>query len=462
MLFNSYVFLFAFLPAVFFLFLLTPRQALRVALLTAASYVFYAYAGWWFMALMATSTSISFVVGLLLVRPEFTRQRKRILALGIAGVVALLGYFKYAHFAAHGALSVVTVVTGRGFPSIEEFTAGIVLPVGISFFTFEAISYMVDVYRGDVAVEKNIVRYAFFISFFPHLIAGPIVRYGKLGPQLKRFYHLDQDLLLDGLGLLALGLVKKVIVADSIAARTDVALSDPSSIGFWAAWLGMIGYSFQIYFDFSGYCDMALGLARMFGIELPWNFDRPYRAHNPQEFWRRWHVTLSSWLRDYLYIPLGGNRRGERRRDLNILATMAIGGLWHGAAFRFGAWGLYHGALLVAHRHLARRSLPVRGVLATTLTFVAVTVGWVFFRMDGAGEVGEMFAGLLGLHGMGEVPSALVPWLVVAGATMWGPPEEWRWRFSGWPVWRLASVGVVTAIALLLVNSTTRFIYFQF
>ena len=252
------------------------------------------------------------------------------------------------------------------------------------------------------------------------------------------------------------------MIADSIAARTDTALATPGSVGAAGAWLGIIGYSFQIYFDFAGYCDMALGLARIFGIELPWNFDRPYRARNPQEFWRRWHVTLSSWLRDYLYIPLGGSRRGERRRDFNLLATMTLGGLWHGAAFSFAAWGLYHGILLVAHRHLSRLGLPLRGVTATGVTYLAVTIGWVFFRMHGAHSVASTFAGLAGLHGLGGTPVGLLPWLLVAGVLMWGVPEEWRWEIRRWPAWGLVPVGLATAAALVLVNSTTRFIYFRF
>ncbi len=464
MLFNSYLFLFGFLPVVFMVFLALRRQAWRVAFLVVASYVFYAYAQWWFPALMAASTLIAFSTGRLLeLERSWGRGREKwILSSGIAGALGLLLYFKYAQFVTHSSVGVLHILTKRGFPSVEAFTSHIVLPIGISFFTFEAISYMVDVYRKDVEVERNIVRFAFFISFFPHLVAGPIVRYSKLRPQLQQFYRLDLGQLTDGLGLLAAGLVKKVVIADSIAARTDAALAQPSSVGFAAAWLGMIGYSFQIYFDFAGYCDMALGLARMFGIELPWNFDRPYRARSPQEFWRRWHVTLSSWLRDYLYIPLGGSRKGERRRDANLLVTMGLGGLWHGAAFSFMGWGLYHGGLLVAHRHLQRLNVRLAATVATALTFVLVTIGWVFFRMRGAHAVGSTFAGMLGLHGLGGVPTDLLPWLAVAALLMWGVPEEWRWRFSAWPAWRLAPVGFALASALLLLNTTTRFIYFRF
>ena len=294
MLFNSYAFLGVFLPAALAGFYVLRRQALRLVFVVVASYVFYAYSALWFPALMAGSTAISFVGGRLVAAERDPRRRKLILATGIAGTLALLLYFKYAQFVAGNASSFVSVITGRGLPSLKAFTEGIALPVGISFYTFEAISYQVDVYRGDVPAERNPLKYAFFISFFPHLIAGPIVRYGKLEPQLRRFYRFDVDLFVSGLALFSLGLAKKVLVADQIAARTDRMLASPAQLGLLGSWGAMLGYAFQIYFDFSGYSDMALGLARMLGIELPWNFDRPYRARSPREFWRRWHVTLSS------------------------------------------------------------------------------------------------------------------------------------------------------------------------
>ena len=355
MLFNSYSFIFVFLPLVVAGFFLLPSQGLRVAFIVLASYVFYAYEAWWVPALMLGSTLISFTGGQVIAATSGRRQ-KIVLAAGIVGVFALLAYFKYADFLAGYASTIVDTVTSRGLPGLEEFTHGILLPAGISFYTFESISYMVDVYRGTIPAERNPLRYAFFISYFPHLIAGPIVRYGKLGPQLKHFYRFDPDLFRSGVLLFSIGLVKKILIADRIAIRIDPILADPSQLGLLDSWMAMLGYAFQIYFDFSAYSDMALGLARMFGIELPWNFNRPYRAVNPSDFWRRWHVTLSSWLRDYLYIPLGGNRKGTARRDVNLMVTMGLGGLWHGASANFIIWGLWHGMLLLVHRHLQRVS----------------------------------------------------------------------------------------------------------
>ena len=463
MLFNSYAFLGVFLPAVLAGFYALRRQALRLVFVVVASYVFYAYSALWFPALMAGSTAISFAGGRLVAAERDPRRRKLILAVGIAGTLALLLYFKYAQFVAGNASSFVSVITGRGLPSLKAFTEGIALPVGISFYTFEAISYQVDVYRGDVPVERNPLRYAFFISFFPHLIAGPIVRYGKLEPQLRRFYRFDVDLFVSGLLLFSLGLAKKVLVADQIAVRTDRLLGSPGQLGLFGSWGAMLGYAFQIYFDFSGYSDMALGLARMVGIELPWNFDRPYRARSPREFWRRWHVTLSSWLRDYLYIPLGGNRKGELRRDANLLATMGLGGLWHGASFSFLFWGLWHGGLLAGQRHVSKLGLRVPAVLATAATFVLVTIGWVFFRMRSPGAIRDVLGGMTGLHGVGALPSrTLLGLLSAAAVLMWGVPEEWRWRLGGWSVPRVAAVGALAAVAVVFLNSTQRFIYFKF
>ena len=462
MLFNSYPFLFVFLPAVLAGFFVLRGQAARLAFLVAASYVFYAYDAWWFPALMAASTAISYVAGRAIAAAADERTRKAVLGAGIAGALGLLVFFKYAQFLAGNASSFLSVVTSRGVPSVEEFTAGIALPIGISFFTFEAISYMVDVYRGDVDAERDPLRYLLFISFFPHLIAGPIVRYGKLRPQLERRYRFDRELFFSGLLLVSVGLVKKVLIADGLAAQADPLLSSPGEIGFVAAWEAMLSYSFQIYFDFAGYCDMALGLARMFGIQLPWNFDRPYRAADPREFWRRWHVTLSSWLRDYLYIPLGGNRKGEGRRDANLLATMGLGGLWHGASFNFVVWGLYHGALLVAHRRLERLPVRLPRPLAVVATFLLVTVGWVFFRLAGAGDAFDVLAAMAGLHGIGSAPTGPLPYLALAAALMWLVPEEWRWDFARLRTRWLVPIGVATGIALVFVNTAERFIYFKF
>jgi alginate O-acetyltransferase complex protein AlgI len=461
-LFSSYGFIFAYLPIVVAGFYLLPTQRLRLAWVVVASYVFYAWEAWWFPALMVTSTTVSFLAGLAVERAPTARRRLAATAVGVAGALSLLLFFKYANFAAYYGNEFLTTLTGTGLPSLEELTRSIVLPVGISFFTFEAISYVVDVKRGTIAAERNPLRYAFFISFFPHLIAGPIVRYAKLAPQLERRQRFDVDLFRSGLVLFALGLGKKVLIADGIARHIDPALASPESLGALDAWLAMLGYAFQIYFDFSGYTDMALGLARMVGIDLPWNFNRPYRAASPREFWRRWHVTLSTWLRDYLYIPLGGSRKGGARRDANLLATMALGGLWHGASLNFLFWGVFHGGLLAGQHHLERLPLRVPQPVAVVGTFALVTVGWVFFRFDAAGEIRTVLEAMGGMHGLGEPVAGLLPFLAVAAAVHFGLPEEWSWDLGAWGPRRVAVAGAVAGASVAVLNDSVKFLYFQF
>ena len=354
------------------------------------------------------------------------------------------------------------MVAGRGFPSLEELAHGVVLPIGISFYTFEGISYVVDVHRRTIPAERDPLRYAFFISFFPHLVAGPIVRYAKLRPQLAERHRFDVDDFRAGTLLFSLGLAKKVLVADSIALYVDPLLSNPGELGFFTAWAAIVGFSFQIYFDFSGYSDMALGLARMFGIRLPWNFDRPYRAASPIEFWRRWHMTLSTWLRDYVYIPLGGNRRGPVRRDANLLTTMGLGGLWHGASITFVVWGLYHGLLLVATRRLERFAPALARPVRVAITFLLVTVGWVFFRMATAGDTVDVFAAMAGLQGAGDVPGHLLLRVGAAGLIVFLLPEEWRWPLTRFGSVRAAAVGALAGVAILSIYASDAFIYFQF
>jgi alginate O-acetyltransferase complex protein AlgI len=462
MLFNSFVFLFVFLPLVVVAYFAAPAHRLRLLIVVVASYVFYAYAEWWFAGLMAASTLIGFVGGQL-VGQEGPRGRKKLmLGITVALLLALLGSFKYAGFVGGNLTSFVGVITARGFPGIHAFLNGIVLPIGISFYTFEGISYAVDVYRGKLTAERSLLRYAFFISFFPHLIAGPIVRYGILKPQLLRKHDFDVDRVRAGLLLFALGLAKKTIVADGFATWVNRYLDDPSSLHAFEAWAAIVGFGFQIYFDFSAYSDMALGLARVFGIDLPWNFDRPYRASSPIEFWRRWHVTLSSWLRDYLYIPLGGNRKGERRRDANLMATMGLGGLWHGASLNFVVWGLYQGLLLLATHHLGKLRFRVPPALAVAVTFIVVMFGWVFFRLHSAAAISDALAAMFFARGLGQFPGHLALLIVTAFAYTTLVPEEWKWDVKGFGVLRVAGAGALFAVAVASIYSSQPFIYFRF
>jgi alginate O-acetyltransferase complex protein AlgI len=461
-LFNSFVFLFVFLPLVVVAYFALPSHRARLALIVVASYAFYAYAKWWFALLMAASTLVGFVGGQLVERAPTVGRRKLALGVTAALLLALLGAFKYAAFVGGNLTSFVGVITAHGFPGFHAFLNGIVLPIGISFYTFEGISYTADVYRRKLPAERDPLRYLFFISFFPHLIAGPIVRYGILQPQLLRKHRFDVDRVRAGLLLFALGLAKKTLVADGLATWVNRYLDDPSSLHAFEAWAAIVGFGFQIYFDFSAYSDMALGLARIFGIELPWNFNRPYRASSPIEFWRRWHVTLSTWLRDYLYIPLGGNRKGERRRDANLLATMGLGGLWHGASLNFVVWGLYQGLLLLATHRLRRFALRVPPVVGVSVTFVAVMFGWVFFRLHSAGAIGDAVSAMVFAHGLGQFPGHLVVLIVAACAYTALVPEEWTWDVKSFGFARVATVGAVLAVAIASIYTSHPFIYFRF
>jgi alginate O-acetyltransferase complex protein AlgI len=288
------------------------------------------------------------------------------------------------------------------------------------------------------------------------------VRYRMLQPQLLRVHRFDADRVREGLLLFSIGLAKKTVVADTFARKTDRYLADPSQLAFFTGWAAFLSFGFQIYFDFSAYSDMALGLARMFGIELPWNFDRPYSAASPIEFWRRWHVTLSTWLRDYLYIPLGGKRRGETRRDANLMTTMGLGGLWHGASLNFLVWGLYQGILLVGTHHVGRQARRLPHVVAVLVTFAAVTVGWVFFRLHSASAIGDALVALAGLRGLGEIPGHLVLYVAVACAWVWSTPEEWTWRLDSFGVLRTVSVAAVFVIGVTAIYSSHAFVYFRF
>jgi D-alanyl-lipoteichoic acid acyltransferase DltB (MBOAT superfamily) len=404
MLFSSFTFVFNFLPAVLLAFAAARRHSPRAGILVllGASLVFY---GAWrpiYLLLFLASVGMNFGLGLLMADP----RRRRIVGMtGVAINLAALCYFKYANFL----IDNVSALTGSPLPY-----ANIVLPLGISFFTFQQIAYLVDVMRG-APVERDIVSYTLFVSFFPHLIAGPLVHHAEMIPQFKRGRHGRSSVLAArGFSIFVAGLLKKVLVADNLAQfATPVFVHLDAGGGVTAswAWLATLDYTLQIYFDFSGYSDMAIGLALMFGIRLPVNFRSPYKSLSIIDFWRRWHITLSRFLRDYLYIPLGGNRLGKARRYLNLLITMLLGGLWHGAGWNFLIWGGLHGFYLGIN-HLWRGAVGVgsgRGllrVLSWAVTFAAVVIAWVFFR---ASTVGGAWRALKGLAGLPPDQAVYVP-----------------------------------------------------
>ena len=380
MLFNSHSFIFLFLPIVLLgYFALGRRSNLApVVWLALASLVFYAFGGWQFVPLLLVSIAFNYGVGYLLIARKLPPgARVAVLTTGVAGDLVVLGIFKYAGFFAAN----LNALFATGF------VVNIVLPVGISFYTFTQIAFLVDAYRGQVA-RYALPHYALFVTYFPHLIAGPILHHRDMIPQFERSEtkRPDPHLILCGLIIFAIGLFKKTCLADGIQPLVVQAfgLNAPT---FDQAWIGVLAYTFQLYFDFSGYSDMAIGISLMFGIFLPLNFNSPYKAVSIVDFWRRWHMTLSQFLRDYLYIPLGGNRHGRVLRYVNLMITMLLGGLWHGAAWTFVIWGALHGVYLCinhAWSNFGPRAPPrfarLADIAGAALTFLAVVIAWVFFR----------------------------------------------------------------------------------
>jgi D-alanyl-lipoteichoic acid acyltransferase DltB (MBOAT superfamily) len=396
MLFSSPEFLFVFLPAVVLAAVALARFAGRQAViywLVATSLAFY---GWWHppdLAVLLSSVAVNFALGQLLYRSP----SRGLLGAGIAFNIALLGFFKYAAFAVEN----INALSGADW-AVPSRT----LPLAISFFTFQKIAYLIDVYYRRTS-DRKLLHYLLFASFFPQLIAGPIVHHREIVPQLaeSRFARFTRDGFLRGGAMILIGLYKKVVIADGMAPFADSVFGASTPPALFDAWGGALAYAFQIYFDFSGYTDIALGIGLIFGLRLPVNFNSPYKATSVIEFWQRWHITLSRFLRDCLYIPLGGNRRGPLRRYVNLMLTMLLGGLWHGAAWTFVIWGGLHGLFLVInHAWRTARGPRPPNVLAQwagrVMTLLAITVAWVFFRADSFGSAVNVLSGMLGLNGV--------------------------------------------------------------
>lgn len=526
MLFNSYEFIFAFLPVVLFGFLWMARVGgarLITVWLVLVSLFFYA---WWnldYLLLLVPSILVNFALGSHISRNRLSApgRCRTLMILGIGVNLGLIAYFKYAGFL----IGNWNALAGTSFD-----LGTIVLPLAISFFTFQQIAFLVDAYRGETR-EYSLTNYALFVTFFPQLIAGPIVHHREVMPQFARLETTRPKManLAIGTTIFAIGLFKKAVLADGIAVYANpvfAAAGSGATLSFMEAWGGALAYSFQLYFDFSGYSDMAIGSARLFGIKLPLNFNSPYKARSIIDFWRSWHMTLSRFLQDYVYIPLGGNRKGPRRRYINLFITMLLGGLWHGAAWTFVAWGALHGFYLVvnhAWRQLCRRSKiltaasdsPVGTFLSIALTFMAVVVGWVFFRAPSFDAAQTMLRAMAGLNGI-QLPAAILfyfpslgelsegfgitfragggevflstwTWILALGLITWGLPNTQQvmrhYQPSATPsqifrplrdsimhrllVWR-PSVAWSAAVAVLFVSGifalpqVSEFLYFQF
>lgn len=409
MLFNSYAFLLVFLPitvAVFFL-LARVSRSLAAAWLALASLAFYAWWDYRYIALLLGSILFNYVCGRSLATRSGDGGGKVLLALAIGANLALLGYYKYANF------FISSYAAMAGAPPM---LLDIVLPIGISFYTFTQIAFLVDAYRG-YAKEYRFVHYLLFVTYFPHLIAGPVLHHKEMMPQFAepRIYAWSADNFSVGMTIFFIGLAKKVLVADNLAPHANFLFGDAGAPSLLIAWGGVLAYTFQLYFDFSGYSDMAIGISRLFGVRLPLNFASPYKAADIAEFWRCWHMTLSRFLRDYLYIALGGNRSGPARRYTNLMLTMLLGGLWHGAGWTFVIWGGLHGLyLIVFHAWRALRERfdlgssrgPTSLVFSVALTFIVTCFAWVFFRATDLSSAWQIVKGMVGMHGI-ALPEAL-------------------------------------------------------
>lgn len=474
MLFNSFAFIFFFLPLAVVGFFLCGRLSHRLGTwwLVAASLFFY---GWWdyhYEPLLLASMGWNYAVGSQLerlaaahpiakggqvdMRWPGARARKAWLAAGIIVNVALLGYFKYTDFF----LSTVNTVAGAGFDLPH-----IVLPLGISFFTFTQTAYLVDAYRGQ-ARNESLATWCEFVTIFPHLIAGPIINHRQMLPQFlaEATFHVNWQNMAAGLTLFVMGLFKKVVLADTLSPWVNELFARADLLTCTEAWLGVLGYTLQLYFDFSGYSEMALGLGLMLNLKLPQNFDSPYQAHSIIDFWRRWHMTLGLWVKDYLYIPLGGNRHGQLRKMRNLFVSMLIIGLWHGAGWTYVLWGAWHGLMLMLNHWWRGLNVRLPEAVCWLLTLSGVVLGWVFFR---AADFG---AALSVMRAMSDVTALALPadmtqllWLVVLGAAvLWAPnPVRIMPRFRcSWP-WLIVTLALGLA-ALSRFSQVTDFLYFQF
>lgn len=395
MLFNSYEFIFAFLPIVFFVYFYLNAKRLTEAskgFLVFSSLFFYS---WWnitYLPIILSSMLFNYSIGRSLVKKEKKVSKKSLLIFGIIANLSLLGYFKYADFFIENLNYTLNT-------SVSQLN--LLLPLAISFFTFQQIAYLVDSYKKETK-EYDFLNYALFVTFFPQLIAGPIVHHKEMMPQFANVRNKIKNYKNIALGLFifSIGLFKKVVIADTFAVWANNGFDNAEVLNFFEAWATSLSYTFQLYFDFSGYCDMAIGIALLFNIKLPINFNSPYKALDIQDFWRRWHMTLSRFLRDYIYIPLGGNRKGNFRTYTNLMTTFILGGLWHGAGWTFVFWGFLHGAALSIHRVWQKVGFTLPKVLAWFITFNFVNIAWVFFRAKEWDDAIKVLSGMAGLTGI--------------------------------------------------------------
>ncbi len=441
------------------------------ALLLVGSYIFYGWWDWRFLSLIIASTVIDYIAGRRIERSDDPRRRRRWLLVSLTSNLGMLGFFKYYDFFADSARDAL----GALGVTVDPFTLGVVLPVGISFYTFQTLSYSIDIYRGRMKATDDLLDFAVFVAFFPQLVAGPIERAQTFLPQVQRPRVITPTLVESGLFLIAWGLFKKIVIADNAALIANTIFGDSAAYAGLDLVVGALAFTLQIYGDFSGYSDIARGLARTMGFELMINFRLPYIARTPSEFWRRWHISLSSWLRDYLYISLGGNRGGVWRTYRNLALTMILGGLWHGAAYNFVLWGVFHGAILVIYRLTEPYVPPVppalrvpRALLAWAIFFTLTVIGWIIFRAESVGQIEHFLTAMWSTaHGPDTAETALrlaLLWapIVAVQALQLARRDLLAYARGPLPV-RAATLAIMICAMLLFgADSDIEFIYFQF
>ena len=466
MVFSSYLFIFFFLPLALLGYYAAPKK-LRHLTLTIFSYIFYGWANPWFCLLMLFNTSVDYTNGRLM--GAYPARKKLFVTISIVCDLAILGFFKYFNF---GLDNYNATMAALGIPEAQYLGFfRVVLPLGISFYTFQSMSYVIDVYRGDAKVVTNFIDYACYVSMFPQLVAGPIIRFQDVADQLRE-RTLTWEKFARGTSFFMLGMAKKVLLANPCGKIADTTFNT-GDLGCFDAWYGAVAYAFQIYFDFSGYSDMAIGLGLMLGFVFAKNFDSPYRSKSITEFWRRWHLSLSTWLRDYLYIPLGGNRKGSVRTYINLALVMLLGGLWHGASWNFLIWGGIHGGYLAFERAQGKESIyhKLPALLQIVITFFIVLIAWVFFRADTLPDAAQYLKCMFGgaTPGQGEAVRGLIynPYYVVnfllAGITIWALPQTWDFtRRLTWPKIAWCILLFFISLIALTTQSYNPFIYFIF
>ena len=476
LIFNSGLFLFLFVGFAGIYLLLRRATTLRILYVIAFSiYFYYKSSGIYFLLLLFAAIS-DYLIGNAIARTEDKTTKKRWVALSVIINLGMLGYFKYTNFF----IEMANGLMGAGFLDFQN----IFLPVGISFFVFQSMSYTIDIYRGQIRPLERWIDYLFYLSFFPQLVAGPIVRAKDFIPQIRRPLFVSREMFGTAIGLIVIGLLKKAIISDYISLNfVDRIFDEPALYSGFECLMGIYGYALQIYCDFSGYSDMAIGIALLLGFRFPKNFDAPYKAATITEFWRRWHISLSSWLRDYLYISLGGNRKGKVRTYINLIITMVLGGLWHGAAVRFVLWGALHGVALALHKMWlavvpwakanGKDMNPLSRVLGTILTFHIVCLGWLLFRAEDMQTVHLMLYQILHSFNTSIIPQFVLGYkevlaLIVIGYGMHFMPSaidgDMQRKVANASFWWQVALLVIVAWCVMQIKSSDiqPFIYFQF